>query len=451
LRQLSSSLVSTVELPSGQASRGLLAVLVLLHVALAFWFGSNTPYRTPGKLLIQRGAAIPDVGAPDERQHANYVAHLVEGKGFPVFEPKSPDFGESYESHQPPLYYGLAAGYSKLIGLDADMIRSPGGRAVRWLNLVFSAAGIVGAFFLGSWGYGRKDIGLIAAAFAALLPMNLALSGSVSNDPLLIALFAWTIAVAARGVREGWTTKLALTCGILAGLALLTKSTGIALLLVLGVAAMLRRPTAKQAIAVIAPAILLPLPWLLRNQSLYGDPLALRMFQQAFVGSAQSSIFIDNPQVGLLGYLVNWLGWWTARSFFGAFGYMDIWLNETGNPYSGPNALYRILLALLLVAFVGWLLRVRESDGAERRVHLLGTLTFVIVTALFLRFGLQYFQAQARYLFPALAPIACGVAWGAVQLSKGNWKVAFAAVALPLLAVAILAGSILPAEFAKRM
>ncbi len=436
--------------PSSRATRTILAILLVVHLALAFWYGTSTPYRQGGILLNYGHQRVEDIGAPDERQHANYIAHLVDGKGFPVFDPKAPDLYESYESHQPPLYYGLAVGYAKLIGLDGDRIRSSEGKAVRWINLLFGGAIVWGAYALGRKGYGRRDVGLLAAAFVALLPMNVALSGAASNDPLLIALFVWTVAFAAQGVRTGWTLKLAALCGVLAGLAVLTKTTGLALLPILAVAALLRRPTVPQFAVVLLPALLLPLPWILRNQSLYGEPFALRAFQTAFTGSAQSSAFIDGMGFGLLGYLVHWLGWWTARSFIGAFGYMDIWLNDTGSPYKGSNTMYAFVLVLMLAAFVGWLLRLREAEANERRLHLLGLVATAVVAALFLRFTLQYFQSQARYLFPALGPIAVGVAWGALRLGRGNWKIALAAIAVPLLAVALLAGSILPAEFAKR-
>ena len=436
--------------PNIRLSRTILAILVLLHITLAAWYGSNTPYRTPGRLFINGKAAIDDIGAPDERQHANYVARLVEGKGFPVFEFHYPD-PEGIEYHQPPLYYGLTAGYAKIVGLEGETIRSPGGRAIRWISLLFGAAGVIGVYVLGAMGFGRREIGLIAAAFFALLPMNVALSGAASNDPPLIALFVWTIALISIGLRDGWTIRLALACGTLTALAILTKTTGLALLPVIGLAAAMRRPSLSQAAAVLLPAFLIPLPWLLRNQSLYGDPFALKAFSLAFTHTAQASTFIDGMGYGLGGYLIHWLGWWTARSFIGVLGYADIWLNETGQPYAGPNALYRLLLALLFVAFVGWCVRVREADSAERRVHALGVFATFLVTALFLRFGLQYFQAQGRYLFPALGPIAAGVAWGALRLSRGNWRVAFAAVTVPLLAVALLAGTILPAEFAKRL
>lgn len=422
----------------------------MLHIGLAVWYGANTPYRTPGRLFINGKAMIADIGAPDERQHANYIARLVEGKGFPIFDFRNPD-PEGIEYHQPPIYYGIAAVYAKIIGLNGEAIRSPDGKSIRWISLLFGAAGVIGAYVLGYKGFGRRDVGIISAAFVALLPMNIALSGAASNDPPLIALFVWTVALASLGVRQGWTTSIALACGILTGLAILTKTTGLALLPVLALAAVMRRPSLAQIAATVFPAILLPLPWILRNHSLYGDPFALRAFSLAFTHTAQASTFIDGMGFGLAGYLIHWLGWWTARSFIGVFGYADIWLNEAGNPYTGPNALYRVVLALLFVAFVGWCLRLREANAPERRVHLLGVFATLIITTLFLRFELQYFQAQGRYLFPALGPIAAGVAWGALRLSRGNWRIALAAVSVPLLLIALLAGSILPAEFAKRM
>ena len=439
-----------VDPPSSKVSRAILASLVALHLGLAFWFSASTPYRTPGIILSQGRAPAADIGAPDERQHANYVAGLVEGRGYPVFRPGAIDAGERIEDHQAPLYYTLATAFAKVLGLDAETIRSTAGKPLRFLNLLVGAFGVVGAYALGRWGFGRREIGLLAAAFVALLPMNLAMSGSVNNDPLLIALCTWALALAALGVREGWTRGLAVALGLTVGLAALTKTSALALLPMLALAAVMRRPTAGRLATVLALALALPFPWWLRNQALYGDPFALRIFKEAFGRTAQASYFI--AAYGVVGYLVNWVGWWTARSFIGAFGYMDIWLDETRLPASAvPNALYRVMLALLFAAFVGWAMRFRAADRDERRIHSLGLALALVVGAQFLLFDLQYFQSQARYLFPALGAFATGVAWGALTLSRGRWTLALAAVALPLLSVALWAGSILPEEFAKRM
>ncbi len=64
-----------------------------------------TPYRSGGVLLGQRDPAtgqpqqVSDVGAPDERQHANYTLKLVRGEGFPVLDPNDPNLIENYQAH----------------------------------------------------------------------------------------------------------------------------------------------------------------------------------------------------------------------------------------------------------------------------------------------------------------------------------------------------------------
>ncbi len=96
-----------------------LVALGLLHIGLSLWFASITPYRTAGTLGHM---PIPDVGAPDERQHANYIQGLLSGEGFPVLDigrmQTDPDYRrERYENHQPPLYYIAAAAWCKVTGI----------------------------------------------------------------------------------------------------------------------------------------------------------------------------------------------------------------------------------------------------------------------------------------------------------------------------------------------
>lgn len=435
----------------------LASIVALVHLLLACYYASITPYRTPGILLGQRGpdggpAKIPDVGAPDERQHANYVLHLLDGKGFPVLDPKDPNLGENYQSHQPPLFYLLEAGWTKIT--SADIESSSDGLKVRSLNALIGAVTVVGVFFVGLWGFKREDVGVIAATFAALLPMNCALSGSLSNDPLLYCLVTWTLAFCAKGIREGWDLKLAIATGVATGLAIITKTTAVALLPALLLAAYLSnpRPNAKTILAVFAPTVVVALPWLLRNKSLYGDFFGMRAFNEAFVNSPQASTFIDG--FGAFSYWTDWVGWWTARSFFGAFGYMDIFLNERGTPATGPqapNALYRVLIALMVLAFISWLVRLKADEWkSSRSVQvLLGAFT-AIVLVLFALFNMRYFQGQARYVFPAIAPIGIGVAMGILNVAQKKWRVGWGVLTAILLALNIFALSRLPGEFQRR-
>lgn len=434
-------------------------LLALAHLALAIWYAQVTPYRTAGVLLRQNNPdtglpqAVPDVGAPDERQHANYIAHLRAGKGFPILvwqipnpdDPskplRNPELGETYQSHQPPLYYLLAQGWSALTGADPT---APSGIRIRWLNGLIGAGTVLGVFFACVWGTGRAGVALAAAAFAALLPMNVALSGAISNDPLLFMICTWFLAVGALVLQHGLEWKYVVALGVLLGLASLTKTTAISLFAVLGYLAFARRKD-EEAIVRVGAAFMLGIAivafWWLRNNGLYGDPLALTAFNEAFVGSPQAFAFVHN--FGLRNYLIQWVGGWTAQSFWGVFGYMDIFLR--------PASIYWLSGGLLLLGFLGFLWRSLQGFAkVERNFHLMNAVFLAVVVLLFLRFNLQYFQGQARYIFPAIAPIAIGFAigWTKLTLDKAKW-VGVGTVAA-LLALNLYVLSSLPAQFKAR-
>jgi 4-amino-4-deoxy-L-arabinose transferase-like glycosyltransferase len=427
-------------------------VLVVLHVGLALWYASSTPYRQAGKLFYYRHTPIPDIGAPDERQHANYVGHLLSGAGFPVFDPHSPTLSEDYQSHQPPAYYVLEAGWAKLTGV-ADVANQDSGLKLRGLNCLIGGATVFAVFCLGAWGFGRIDVGLCSAAVAACLPMNIALSGAMSNDPLLIFLSTASLAVCARAFHRGWSVRSSLALGIFVGLALLTKTTALALLPAVLVAVILspQKPSAKVWAGALLPMILLPIGWWIRNQHLYGDPFAIKAFNDAFQASPQAKPFIED--LGLMGYFVSMVGWWTVRSFFGAFGYMDIWLNETGLPMAPtPNALYRLLMMFGFVLLVGWAMTWKEYRSRPVVATQIMNVVFgLIVALLFISFNLHYFQAQARYLYPALGPIACAFGAGALQLARGRLPMVLGLLLFVFGGTAVYAGTQLGPEFQQRI
>jgi 4-amino-4-deoxy-L-arabinose transferase-like glycosyltransferase len=429
-------------------------ILAAIHLALAAAYAFVTPYREGGRLFHQGGAYAADVGAPDERQHANYVGRVAEGQGLPVFDPEAPNLYETYQSHQPPLYYLLAAPVAMAAGQVEHLAT---GRALRLLNCLIGAVGVLGVYFFAYWGFRSRGAALAAGAFASLLPMHLALSGAVSNDPLLFALCSWTMAVAALACRQGWTLPRGLAVGLLMGLAFLTKTTSVALWPAVALGYLLSRKIPREAATTPwagAAALLLPLafgaPWWLRNMSLYGDPFAMKAFTQAFTGSPQAQDFLrafgpaDYWLMG--GESGTGVFWWTLRSFFGAFGYMDVFLS--------PGLYWSLAAAtvgLALAALVKQGPKAQEEDEerpGRKAVTIMGSVFLLLVLALFLRFNAQYFQGQARYLFPAIAPIAAAIGLGAFRLvgRRAAWVVG--AVLLALNAYIL---SLLPAEFEKRL
>ncbi|MBS1712430.1 MAG: glycosyltransferase family 39 protein [Armatimonadetes bacterium] len=432
----------------------LYAVLAVFLI-LTGVYSSLTPYRQGGFLKHQRDPATggpqraEDIGAPDERQHANYIAFVKSGKGFPVLVPGSPDAYENYQAHQPPLYYILGAGWSTVTGADPT---DPGaGFRLRFLNSLIGIGTLLGIYFAGIWGLRRQDVALAATAFAALLPMNIALHAAVSNDPLLYCLVTWVFALSLKGIHEGWDNKVALTIGLLAGLGLLTKTTALVCFPVILGAFLIswRKNGAKPGLQAVALALVLPAilasPWLMRNKSLYGDFFALSVFNAAFTGSPQASLFIG--ALGAWGYWLNMVLWWTARSFVGAFGYMDVFLFDSMRPdQSGAlySAIFAILAGIVILGLLG--LKAESAKAAEEDLpapsHLLilSAVLLVFATALFIRFNMQYFQGQARYLFPALVAFSYFFAFGAVRLTKDKPQSAWIvpAVFLGLLNLAAL-------------
>lgn len=419
----------------------LYAVLALFLI-LTGVYNSLTPYRQGGFLKHQRDPSTgllqraEDIGAPDERQHANYIAHLKTGKGFPVLVPGAQDVYENYQAHQPPLYYIIGAGWSAITG--AEPTDPNAGFRLRLLNSLIGVGTLLGIYFAGIWGLKRPDIALAATAFAAFLPMNVALHAAVSNDPLLYCLVTWVFALCLKTVDEGWNLRSAFMIGILAGLAILTKTTGLICLPVILCSAYLSlrsqpqtsQSTVKAAAAATFLPIALALPWLLRNKSLYGDFFALSVFNAAFTGSPQASVFIEG--LGGSVYWQNMVLWWTSRSFVGAFGYMDIFLfdsmrsDQSGALYS---AIFAVLAGVTAFGFLGWRdmakLATDDDTPSPFNLALLGVVLILVASALFIRFNMQYFQGQARYLFPAIAGFAYLFAFGSARIARARPHMAF--------------------------
>lgn len=445
----------------GKVILRVLGLLIALHVGLAVWYAAITPYRTGGVLKFQRDPQgmplhVPDIGAPDERQHANYVQHLLDGKGLPILVPGD---GENYQSHQPPLYYLLEAGWAKVTGVS-DVNDRAAGLRMRLLNALFGGLTVSGVFFIAFWSRRCVKTAACAGAAAALLPMNLALSGAVSNDPLLFALCTWSLALCIKGVQEGWCLRLALWLGLVSGLAMLTKTTALAIIPVMAVAFWLGRSEQgriefRPLAAAFGVMLVLAIPWWLRNQSLYGDPFAMKAFNAAFANSPSpaglSPVFDAIGPNWLPGWLKYWtgfndlglgVGWWTLRSFFGAFGYMDIFMH--GRIYAA------LTLVLVVLAIAAWLPDRSDAAKVGKKPHILGSLYFALIALFFLRFNAQFFQGQARYLLPALAPISMAIGVGAMRLSRSRGWAAPAALVCALVAANLAILQWLPGEFAVR-
>ncbi len=449
--------VSDAELPllSTRSVKALLALIMAVFVALAWMYSAGTP------------AATADQHNPDENSHMLYVASVASGH-LPVFHAGDAD----YEAHQPPLYYALCAPVYAAARAGGPASAT---RAVRGVSVLLGLALVVTAFLCVRALFPAQPLlALGTAAFIAWLPMNLALSASVTNDALtdlVMALALWRLARAARDAGQfaqapRLLLRHALILGGLIGLGIWTKTSTLLLLPTVACACYVLvkhglvspQDGTRMAAISLGVGVLLGAPWLLRNQALYGDPLAQHLFETAFQNTAQASDLIRYVFGGSIGAYLWGVAQWTFASFWGVFDSMRAFWgqNPAGHPPSPAQPLpliYGIIGLCCLAALGGVCLFVRRAHAwTTLQTAILST--FVVLIGLtwlaHLRFVLVFFQAQGRYWYPALLPLALFFVLGLRGLAV---RPPYFGVLLGLMAAGLLMlnaytlGVLLPARF----
>lgn len=399
--------------------------------------------------------------APDEPAHYNYVRALVEQRRLPVlidgcydqaylsgllanhFPPQLPVAGLCYEFHQPPLYYLLSAPVFALTGgslLALRLVSVAWGGVLLWL-----AYRLAGAVFPD-----QPAISLGTAAFVAFVPMHAAMLAAVNNDALaevlltaLLLLLVRSPGLAGRGRTDPPSPRTLLPLGLVLGLGLLTKTTvyiGVPLLAV-GLWLGDPRPRAwlKQASLAFLPALLIALPWYLRNARVYGgfDILGLRRHDAIVAGQLRTADHL--AAIGPGRYLFDFARV-TFDSFWGQFGWMAVPID---------SRLYLALALASLLAAGGLALWIRRtpallSPAQIQALRLLG-LAVIFLGLGYLWYNSQFVQFQGRYFFAAIAPLGLFFTLGLREALGVRWA-AWAAGGLLLLTAGIAAGSLLAGD-----
>lgn len=415
--------------------------------------------------------ATPLGAAPDETAHLKYVEVLAAEGRLPslnLTERRESHNDPNYESHQPPLYYALAVPFYRVGKILAGDFGP--GQACRLLSILIGLGGTALVWLLArEVAPEQPALGTAAAGLAAFLPMRLSVMASVSNDSLAEATSSLALLIMLRGLRLPWSATRALGLGCAIAAALLAKQSAIVLL-----------PTALAAVyfwsrdrtithtaenvapapaaprrlviagaAVAAAVLVLSGWWFIRNHVLYGDPLGLRAFNWYFEDTPRWASFRDAG--------MSYGTYWTRMvlptafgSFWGAFGHLDparpdLWLGAYGSGppgahwgYPPRSWIYPILLVAMLVSAAGGIraaLRWRAAGyPAAGGVGILA-LHALFVIATFLNFNSTYFQAQGRYLFPAIGLISIALtagwlSWAGKCDRAASWGIVSAALAL---------------------
>jgi hypothetical protein len=390
---------------------------------------------------------------PDEPAHYNNIAFIAQEHRLPVlrmgdynqayqdallaagFPPDQSIAPLRYEAYQPPLYYLAAT--PLFVVTDGSLL------ALRLFNVLLGTVTLILIYLSLELVFPAKPLLTVGAvAFAAFLPMHIAMTAAVNNDGLaelllaaaMLTLFRWMrvqFAAPLTASRQG--TLLLLLLGVLLGLGMATKIYAyLALVLCAGVVWFVtwwqphsgsdgraaRAPSwqscwrgVKQACWVVLPALLLVLPLWLRNVQLYGawDILGLQWHDQVVVGQPTTRDWIAAH--GWMQYADRAFHF-TFRSFWGVFGWLGVFMDE--RVYTLLFVFTGVIFFGLLWALVRFICGRPEADMDRFQFWVLGLLVMVVfaVFASYLWYNAKFVQHQGRYLFWGMLAISTLVALG---------------------------------------
>jgi 4-amino-4-deoxy-L-arabinose transferase-like glycosyltransferase len=402
--------------PHSLSSKITLAGIIFVYCVLGFAYATETPkWQTP-----------------DEPAHYNYVVYLAENGRFPILqmgdyphqyleEIKVAGFPAEmsiepirYESHQPPLYYVVAAGLYRLtspLGFDGQFL------ALRLISVFLGAALLAVAYaILREIFPDSLFLALVGTAFIATLPMHIAMSAAINNDTLAELILALVIWLCVREIRVGLSRRQTVAFGLLVALALLTKTTIYAPVMVLALVALAAsarqrgwRASLQRLGMVYGLGLLLSSWWFVRNAMTYGglDLLAWHRHDSIVVGQPTTTQWIVDYglTVTIKDFFVV-----SFRSFWAQFGWMGVLID---------SRLYLLLAVVSIAVFVGfllWLWRLARNPALlsrfQRWALFMLLLVFLLVAVAHVSYNLKFVQHQGRYLFPALVPIGVAFALG---------------------------------------
>jgi hypothetical protein len=377
----------------------------------------------------------PAFEAPDEVGHFYYIFYLLATHRMP--DQYSDNSGEA---HQPPLYYAIAgigaslANVQDLTGIfrpnpqfmgagndgmqinaglhgSADTFPYQGHalalHLARLVSSLMGAGAILLIFLLAEHMFPeRPALAWLALGLAALNPQFLFISAAVNNDNLLNLLSAAAWLALYKILDSPEREKKWWGAGLLFSLAMLTKLNALVIALVAGIVLLICARWLKSYRYFFVNLARFSIPffiidgwWLARNQILYGDPLGFSAFAKINAATGRQSP-LDLNEIGIF------LGT-QFRSFFGAFGWENVW---------APDGYFWFIGIVMVVGLVGLIFYIKRRDpsGHHRREFLFLILIVLVQEVVQFAFILNRNQSfyQGRYLFPIIGPLMILIGFG---------------------------------------
>ena len=436
-------------------------------------------------LTLLHSSAIPVFEAPDEVWHYAYVRWLVQGNGLPSLDENAS--GANQEAAQPPLYYVVAAllsapfddsdlrdlmwhnpnfGYqaldnaldnkNMLIHTDAERFLWRGStlaiHVTRLTSLLFGILTVVAVWGIGYEVFQTRKGALLTAALIAFQPQFVFMCGVINNDSAAAALTSAALWMVARVFRRGLTMRRATVLGVLVGMAMLSKTSALALLFAIGAALCWQAWRERLSWKTLATALCLYLVlalgvggwWYARNLWLYGDLLGVsRHFDTPWRYAQPRSLIELVPDLPLL-----------LRSFWGAYGWGHIFW---------PDWVYGLLTLVAFACFIYGVWRVirdvrtrptslplPDRISSAESIYLFSAAWLAAIGVALLYWMRNVGAPHGRLLFPAIGAWAVLVAYGVYQKSAPLvWRALGWGLILSMAVLAALApGARIQAAFA---
>jgi len=379
-------------------------------------------------LMVAWSFALPVFEGPDEPAHWRYANYLNQNHALPLDTPSLP------EAASPPLYYLLIAplavdtnlppiGYvgeeegRRYFLFPPRMYQNTSGdlgrywpfRSARLASALISIFTIWFCTLAGREASGSMGTGMLVGGLVAFWPMFTFRSMNVSNDALMTMLSALALYLIVRLIKRGFAWEIGIFAALAVAGAFLSKISAVVLSVPLLLAVISEkapwRAKLLRAGALGAIMLVIVAPWLIRNQLLYGDPLA------------RTVILKVATEVGLLhkhslssAYFRQIFPLLLIKSFIGYFGWLTLPL---------PLSVYLVYSLALVSAGVCWI-----GGVWQRRINfrLSAILSSAIVLNLMVIVYLNFTQAQpqGRLLLPAFPAMA--LLFGLGLESRRSWS-----------------------------
>ena len=386
---------------------------------------------------------IPAWEANDELDHVANIEYQV--KHFGTFMPIA--YGRWHETHQPPLYYWIAATWQRLLGIPAFKVSFPPWRATKPENdkLIFAhekfdAIQVQQAIVLHKLRLLAPILGGITVALtfwicycltedwrfsasatlaAALHPKFMILSAAVTNDSLAMLLGSALLLLCLRHISarsDRGRLLLAVGMGLTAGLGILTKLNLLPLIVFLIPATVFASSSRWQrksvdCVIIALSALLVCGCWLFHNRVRYGDWLAMQAstdwLTRQIPRSMRTASFFD------LERSLNFIPQTLFRTF---------WYNGGFNQLVAPFAIYWLLWLIAGVCFAQ-AFKTQLTNTSPRLSLKNGLLVWLAAVAGLLAVLIiahNSSQAEGRLAFVALPAFAVLLTSGSEAYFKGT-------------------------------